>query len=525
MQTIKIAERSQSEELSASPGETAREPSRRWLAGMLLAATLLGAGLRFYHLGAASFWEDELKTVRDCGRLGEINRSKVFGYLPTAIGLRLQGISPGEIPIKNPERWQALGINEGRARLASAVIGVISIPCLALACYPLVGARAAGVLALLLAVAPWHIYWSQAARFYTQQFLFYNLCLIWYFRATQSGSWPRMLAAASMLTLSFLTQPPSLVILAVIGGDWLLGLVRREPVRLGWAGWIGIPIALAVCLLVLSLDVRERTDQWAQFVGDTSRQSPGKMVFGSVFMIMPVVAMAAVMFFPSALRVHRRLGIYLLLAGVIPILAFALVATMSYVGLRYTFVSLLPWLAVAAIGCVAVYDALRHRLGRLAAAAPLGLLLVAMVYQDFVYYTAGYGYHERWRDAFAYVARHRQPGERVYVPAGLIASADGKTRVFEGFIGPYYLQDGSIIAGLPKEDQLRELKVPAWLVVEVEDPLGRRRERWLDNLADLKSYFNLRVVSPSSFIHVYRYVPGEGPGAGSGADYRPNEPR
>lgn len=500
-----------------------RDATRRWLAGAILTATLLGAGLRLFHLDSASFWEDELKTIRDCAQLTEINRSKVFGYLPTAVTLWLQGIPPNQIPVAHPDQWRAMGITEGRARLASAIMGIVSIPCLALACYPLVGARAAGILGLFLAVAPWHLYWSQAARFYTQQFLFYNLCLVWYFRATQTGSRGRMVGALVMLLLAFLTQPPALVILMVVGADWLVGLIRKEPVRLGWTGWIGFAAVLAICALVLRLDVKERTGQWAQFIGDTYN-SPVKMVVGSIYLIMPAVALTAVLFLPSMLATRRRLAIYLVLAGILPILVFAAAATKSYVGLRYTFVSLFPFLVLAAMGCGLLYETLRERVGRLAAATLPGILLTIMAFTDYTYYTAGYGYHERWREAFAYVAQYRQPGEPVYVPGTSLPCPDGKTIIIESLIGRYYLEDGSVIAGLPTVDALRALPCPAWLVIEARDGFGRRRQRWLDDTAELKAYFNLRVVQPSSSVHVYRFVPPrDARGAGDASDVASNE--
>jgi hypothetical protein len=469
----------------------AKNTSRSFLL-WLLVMTVLAGGFRLYHLGSASLWVDELNTVRVCADFGGTNMSKLLGYVPTAVGLWLCGANPFEIPVGAPELWRSMGVDEWSMRIASALIGIVSVPLLGLASRRLLGARVAGIMALLLAIAPWHIYWSQASRFYTQQFLFYNLSLLWYFSATEQTSRRRMVGAMVFMVLAFLSQPPALVICFVFALDWLAGLLRRRPVRLAPFGWICAVVALAVCAGVLALDVERKPEDWTQFVGDT-HQVPWTMILGSAYMIGPAVILFALL--PAWRRVveGNRLSIYLLLAGVVPPLAFAIMSSQSYVGLRYAFVSLYAWLALAAIGIDQIHQVLRERLGRAVAAAPLAVLLASMLLMAYGYYTTGAGFHTRWRDAFDYVARHREPTDRVACARTLV--------------GRYYLEDASVEKMPKTSDQLTASNHPTWIVMEAEDAIRERVRPWLNDVAELKAVFDVRVVAPYSSVRVYRYAP------------------
>lgn len=462
---------------------------RVWIL-IVLGCTLLAAALRLYRLGAASFWVDECNTVRATMMLPEVNRSKVLGYVPTAMGLRLFGVPLKRELADQIHRWQALGISEFRTRLASCLIGILSVPLLTLASRRLLGPRAAAWLGLLLAIAPWHIYWSQAARFYTQQFLFYNLALIAYFVATAERRRGLLAAAMACVLLAFLSQPPALVIVGVFAIDWLAGWLRGEPVRLGRFGWAAGAVMLGLCAAALGLDMLQRTEQWTQFVHD-QYQTPAKILLGTAYMTTPAVVLLALMTVLTRDEAPRR-RLYLLAAALLPPLAFAGISLVAYVGLRYAFVSLYAWLALAALGIERVETLLARQGCRVLAWAP-GLVIAAVLAMfDYGYYTAGYGFHPRWREAFAYVREHRQAGQAV------------ATHQHVGF---YYLQDAGVRLFPRSPDQLATLTRPTWIVVEVSDAIGGHRHVWLDDYADLRAYYDTRVIQPVSSVRVYYYQP------------------
>jgi hypothetical protein len=461
-----------------------------WLVGI----TIIAGCFRLYHLGTASFWFDELFTVRACAKYGAtppLYKTKVLGYMPTSLGLWAQNISPTAIPSLEPETWRSLGITEVPVRLASVSLGILTIPILGLASCRIIGTRAASFLALLLAIAPWHIYWSQAARFYTLQFLLYNLSLCWYYTATRRASRPHMIGSMLFMVLAFLAQPPALVIVGIFACDWVAGLIRKKPVRLGMFGWVCGIAALALCGMSLTANVVEAPAKWTQFVGHLY-QTPTRLILGTVYMVGPGVAVFSLVTGWWLFASHRRLAIYLLLAAAAPTLVYACVSLRSYVGLRYTFVCLYAWLALAAIGSDQLYQVLRPRVGRLIAMSPLGWMLIAMMVMNHAYFTSGVGFHPRWREAYAYVANHRQPGDAVC-----------------GFplMGRYYLEDRDVKFVPVDAEQLQAFDRPVWVVVNTNEEEMRSRLRWLDDLAELKAYFDLRVVQPSVSVRVYRYEP------------------
>jgi 4-amino-4-deoxy-L-arabinose transferase-like glycosyltransferase len=143
---------------------------------------VLAAGLRFLKLGEWSFWIDEIYTI---------NHAQVhFGTLE----LLLQNIPPFRnwIPVSvilTAQVLNTLGVSEWSARLVSASIGTLSIPILFFPTKRIFGSNVALIAVLLLAVSPWHIYWSQNARFYTSLMLFFTLALYaFYFGIEQDRS-------------------------------------------------------------------------------------------------------------------------------------------------------------------------------------------------------------------------------------------------------------------------------------------------------------------------------------------------
>lgn len=121
---------------------------------MLVGLVLLGAGLRFYQLGQESLWFDEAWTALFTQQRGAALREILWNQPFPFYYLLMSG-------------WTELaGWSEVTLRLLSALAGIVSIPLL----YRLVAAlftpRAAMAAALLLAISPLHVWYSQEARMY-----------------------------------------------------------------------------------------------------------------------------------------------------------------------------------------------------------------------------------------------------------------------------------------------------------------------------------------------------------------------
>ncbi len=130
--------------------------------GFLLLVTLLAAVVRFYHLGGQPLWVDEEMTwamIRpDAGLL--------FGR---------QLLDEIQGPLYLAAVWplaREFGLSEFWLRAPAALAGLLAVPLAGLLGRRLCGARTGRLLALLLAVSPFHLWYSQEARGYSFLMLF-----------------------------------------------------------------------------------------------------------------------------------------------------------------------------------------------------------------------------------------------------------------------------------------------------------------------------------------------------------------
>ena len=131
-------------------------PMRRILPyALLLLILLLAAGLRFYRLDGQSFWADEGNSVVLAQKpAGDIIQAAAADIHPPAYYLLLKA-------------WGGIfGLDETGARSLSAVLGIFTVWGVYLAGAALKNKRTGLLAALLAAVNPFLIYYSQEARMY-----------------------------------------------------------------------------------------------------------------------------------------------------------------------------------------------------------------------------------------------------------------------------------------------------------------------------------------------------------------------
>lgn len=467
----------------------------RGVVAWLLLATVLAGGLRLFKLEAGSFWLDELFTINASSQLSNMHNSKVLGYVPTLAGLHAAGIEPATIP-ESPATWRAMGLTERVARLPTAIVGILTVPLVGAASVRLLGGRGAILVAMLLAAAPWHIYWSQAARFYIPQFLFYTLAVIYYFVATRDNDRRCFVVAMACVLLAFLSQPTALIVLGVFATDWLVAQLRGQPLRLGAVEWMVGFATVMCCVGIVSYDVWAAPAQWTQFVDEGARhQSPARMLLGAGFLIGPVVVTCAGLTAGGLWACgHGRFAIYLTVAAILPLAVFAALSEWAFVGLRYAFVVLYAWLALTAVGIDALWRALRPRLGIAWAMMLPATVFASLGLSHYMYFNSGGNFHARWRDAAAYIRLHREDGERI--------------RASDPHTAAYYMEEP--VEMLPGSiEAVRSLTEPTWFVVEVTHTKPTSGRFWMLPDAELREVFPLRIVHGTSMVQVYKYVPKE----------------
>ncbi len=469
-------------------------------AAWVIFATLLTLVLRLLYLDKPSFWIDEIYSVTHAANIGQGNITKQFGFFPTYLGLRLFGALPQGMAAVDPSSWQSLGITEWLVRLPSMLIGVISVPILGLLARPLIGPRAAVLFMLMLAVNTWHLHMSQTGRFYTQQMLFYNIALLVYFNATTVGSRLKLVLALTCLFAAFMSQPPALMLGLVFAIDWAMGVRSRNPSRLTYPAFLFGGMLAFLCAILIIRDINNRPANWLHFAQTTSQPS-GVIVAGAIWYINPAVVLTAVAGFLWLMQRERRLGLYLGMAAVLPIMIMAgLALANNFVHVRYTFVALPAWILLAAVTLdrstrksIAEYPVFIRGI-------PAGLVLISSLYQDIGYYTGGGGYRPAWKDAFHDLETLREPGDPIY--------GDFHARL----LGAYYLQE-DVVTEVNRAELMPKLDIsdrPSWVIDKVGTSGGMTGDK-LRTRADLIWTYDTRILQPYSSIKLFKHDPARDP--------------
>ncbi|NOT00804.1 MAG: phospholipid carrier-dependent glycosyltransferase [Phycisphaerales bacterium] len=458
---------------------------------VVLGLTAVAGGVRFFRLGEPGLWGDELATVH-----GALNNqeflSKRLGYLPTRLGLMATGLGPDRVSVSAVTEWRAKGLDEFAARWPSCMIGVLTVPLVYLATCAVVSPGAAALAGLFLALSHWHLLWSQSARFYAPQFLFYTLSLMVYFRATRTGAAGHWAGAMILAGLACLSQPTAGVIFIVFVVHTLARRMTGDIRAFAVKPLVIAGVLAGAVIAVVARDVIQKPDRWAQFFRDRGNLPPFRLIFSSAFYV--ELSMMAAGFTTAVwmwLRKRSELGLFLLLAGVIPSVVFSIVGLRAFVEVRYALGCLYPWLLLAAIGCTELAAVVRLPHGRLLGVVPAVALVGSQATMLYGYFTEG-GYRGRIRDAYAYVVENYQPGDRLAA---------------EMLEGPYYV-------GRPLDYDIwrewRELEHAAGRVWVVCGAINQGSPRkWLRENGDLRAAFSTHVAGPGETVYVYLIDSGE----------------
>ncbi|MEX0885251.1 MAG: glycosyltransferase family 39 protein [Phycisphaeraceae bacterium] len=514
---------SESTRAERSPAPGAARAAPRTIAVFILGlalATALGAGLRLYQLDAHSFWADELYTLSALASDAPASPPwRGWSHWSSALSLRLSGADLASAHPDEPWAWRSLGLTERAARLGPAVLGIVAIPLLAVLALPMLGRRGALLLALLIAAAPWHVYWSQNARFYMPLSIAVAAFLTLYYHGTRRGSQWHIVAAIVCFVIAYLHHAPAIFLAAVLPADWLIARWMGRPLRLERVGWIAAVASVGLCALLLALDMTLLSASWEHLAEQPRGHGPAMLLAGTAYMGQATLMVLAGLTAYALIRRGERLGWYLSLAAAAPLGAlFYLTATdQTFVHTRYGFFAYFAYLALAAAGLTRIEARLRPRCGPVLACAPAAVVVVALLQMSYFYHSGGQGFRSMWGQAFAWVDAQADPeAGHVAGEAGHVAGAPVMTNfTLAGF---YYLEDDPRrVKGFPDSPAQLEARAAAamdetgapgvWLVTAVETAQGRAAEAWIDREAELKAYFDTRIEQPHSSVRVYWYAP------------------
>jgi len=377
---------------------SSRFTRRHWL--WIGVATALGAGLRLWGLDQWAFWVDEGHTWRDAtmpltGEEGFLASDRVRYGVPFFLLRLLLGLG-------------VVGYDEASVRLPFALIGVLTVPVMALCGRRLVGPWAAVVAAGLLAVNPWHVFWSQNARGYGLAMLMAVLAMHRVYCWRQSGR-VRDLGLALLAMGLAATSHPTALMLAVAFVGYLVvrwGLERTTGFSPRAAAAVTFAALLALVLLPLliaELNARGLLP-FGGFMRAKADPSLRHFVETTLFYFRPATLLAGLLAMTVAPRVlGKDRALFLICMSVLPLLVLTGVsASLVKVTARYGLCALpvLIWLVAVLVVHVAVR--LRGTSLPLALLLP-GMLLVDAARMDVGYFTVQHGQRARWREASDFV--------------------------------------------------------------------------------------------------------------------------
>jgi hypothetical protein len=381
---------------------------------MLATATAVGAALRLYRLGEPSFWVDEFFTVARSGTQ-YLPWTHFVGYLPTKLSLWLHGADLGRISLENIADWPSLGVSERAARLGACWVGIATVPILGLLARSVAGGGVAGALALLLAITPWNLYWAQMARFYTVKFLFSSLFILLFARGMQTGRIGYFAVAAAAAILAYLSHTTAIFVvgacIAVVGLAW----IARVSLPHLTAGLITLALTVGACGLLLLVKESAPLENFARSDWDPPLRT---LILGTVLRIEPATFVAGLAWMVVALRRRDPLGILVSAVAVLVPVGVLALKPFFPIAPRYYFPCLFAWVLLAALWAVEIDRRLSASAGRLAGLSGLGVLLVAVGFNTYLYCRDGTGARARWREACTYVLEYGNPSDPVFTSGG-----------------------------------------------------------------------------------------------------------
>jgi mannosyltransferase len=185
---------------------------------------MVGAVLRFYHLGAESYWFDEIITV-------SVDQGKAE---PLRAGLWTSWYVAPTYRVLIHFWIKAFGTTEAATRSLSALCGIASIVLMYVVGRRMFGKRVGLLSALLMAISGFQLYYSQEARFYTLFQLTTLLSFIFLIEFLKSTSRLYFVLYVSSTILLLYSHLYGVFVLAAQNLYFLLSWHRFRNTRIAW---------------------------------------------------------------------------------------------------------------------------------------------------------------------------------------------------------------------------------------------------------------------------------------------------
>lgn len=460
------------DKLSTKISETINRPVFVYL--VLIGITIAAFALRFFRIGQWSFWIDEIYTI-DRAQAS----TQTFSLL-TPISVRLIGLALA--------KWST---NEWSARLAPALIGVITIPILFFPIKKMFDWKIGMIAVSVLAFSTWHLFWSQNARYYSALLLFYALAQFVFYFWLETDRIVYLLLLFLTLGLAFLERLTALfivpVILSYVGVLLLFHLERPKGMR--WRNLLLFTIPV-LCFGVVAL-VQKTADFESDFlIHSTNPIRLFASIVNDIGMPLFVIGLLGAVL---SIWNKSRAGIFILLGALVPLAILILIAPLSLTTSRYLFATLPNWTILAAFGIREIYNQ-GSRLARAASVALVLLLIVDFAGQGLLYFQYQNGNRADWKGAFQVVENGAVRDDLVYSSRPPI--------------GGYYLGREVLGSLLESPEFLKEEGKTAWFVLDNQTGnVSPKLRQWLNQNAQLQAVRDVWLPGKILEMRVFRYQP------------------
>lgn len=395
--------------MKAKVNELAGKP---WMPYAWLALiTLFAAAMRFYKLGVWSFWIDEIYTV---------NHATAHFSTPQLI---LEHLPPNRnwVPISvmlTAQAFNLWGVSELSARLTSAFIGIVTIPALFFPTRKIFGNHIALVAAVLLSISPWHLFWSQNARFYSSMLLFYSLALMFFHFGMENNKPVYFIAFYAFLYLALSERLFAIFIFPVIGvyliALLLLGFEKPPGMNRINIFLLGIPILAGGVIELFSGVVYSESRFFADFSWFfLYRNDDPFRLLGNISFNIGIPLMVLGLFSGIFLVLRKnRAGLLMAVNAIIPLVMLVAVNPFIFTKDRYAFIILFSWIVLAAIAICELFTHV-NGLYKWFAVGMLVLLLSDAGGDNLLYYHANHGNRAEWKTAFSIIQERSQSNDIV----------------------------------------------------------------------------------------------------------------
>ena len=478
--------------------ESAAAPRRRFVL-LALAVVALGAALRAWRLGEWSYWTDEAHTISDANAL--VSGDAGQGFAGHRLSFFLYGAAYSAA--------RALGIPFGEtvARAVPAFFGVLAVAMTA-GVGALVAGRSGAILgALLVALSPFQIYWSQNARSYALEVALAIPAGIMLARGLATQRWGPLLTGVALLGLAASAHPtalalvPGIVAYALVATRFSAANGSRK--RLLWiagaivalgAAFVASPLGKSVSLHFL---VKSDRSPFLFLATVAFYFRPPMLAAGACLAIRAFARRDA----PSALLALLSLGT--IAAGFAA--SWLVRANAQYVIVAFPFLALLVGREIAdLVGG-------RDRALKLGGFALAATLAVDQAAGAFLYFGPEHGHRAYFREASAYVWGHAAPGDLV---------ATTQAPIVECYLNPSNPRPREATASLylgPYEPEQLELMLSrrrrTWFIVldvDLEEFSADYRQalaRFLREECRQVAAWPLQFSGRDQSLHVWRYDP------------------